>query len=262
MIRSFPEIESYLSEYAGLNPGAMPGIIGRAVERILVEKQLEDPSEYLQIMRCSPKEFDSLLEQVLVPETWFFRYPEAYRYLQRHVASRLDPNPYKFRILSVPCSTGEEPYSIAISLTEAGLRPTQFLIDAADISHTALQKARKGEYTGNSFRGTDLTYRNSYFDARSDHFQLQPRILELVKFFSWNVLQPAPPQLKSNYDVIFCRNLFIYLHRQAQRKMIATLKQLLKADGLLFTGHAEAGPFLSPAFRPLIPMKAFVHCKT
>jgi chemotaxis protein methyltransferase WspC len=265
MTRSFPEIEHYLSEYAGLNPAAIPGLVGRAVERRLAQKHLNDSSEYLQLMRSSQTEFDSLLEQVLVPETWFFRYPDAYQYMKRWAVNRLqepDRTPLrKLKIFSVPCSTGEEPYSIAIALLDAGLRPEQFQIDAADISHTALKKARTGRYTPNSFRGTDLHYRDRYFIRQSEEYELKENVLSLVKFFLWNAQEPPPPQVKSSYDIIFCRNLLIYFHPTAQKKMIGTLTQLLDSRGLLFAGHAEAGPLLSPAFRALAPMKAFVHGK-
>jgi chemotaxis protein methyltransferase WspC len=265
MTRSFPEIEHYLSEYVGLNPSAIPGIVGRAVERMLTQKKLDDAEEYLQLMKSSQREFDDLLEQVLVPETWFFRYPEAYQYLQRWALTRLQEQssvrPLQLKILSVPCSTGEEPYSIAIALLEAGLRSEQFRIDAADISHTALEKAKTGHYSQNSFRGTGQHYRQRHFTKESGNYQLNENILKLVRFFLWNVLEPPPSQIKSSYDIIFCRNLFIYFHPTAQKKMIATLTQLVDSRGLLFAGHAEAGPLLSPAFRVLAPMKAFVHCK-
>ena len=265
MTRSFPEIEHYLSEYVGLNPAAIPGMVGRAVERMLTQRKLDDASEYLQLMKSSRKEFDSLIEQVLVPETWFFRYPEAYQYLQRWALRQLQEQATtrtrKLKILSVPCSTGEEPFSIAIALLEAGLQSEQFQIDAADISQAALEKARTGRYTHNSFRGAGQHHRDRHFIRESGNYQLNKNIRELVKFFLWNVQEPTPPQIKSSYDIIFCRNLFIYFHPTAQKKMIATLTQLLDSRGLLFAGHAEAGPLLSPAFRALAPMKAFVHGK-
>ena len=265
MTRSFPEIEHFLSQYAGLNPAAVPGMVGRAVERMLTQRNLDDASEYLQLMKSSQKEFDSLLEEVLVPETWFFRYPEAYQYLQRWALTRMQEEATtrqrKLRILSVPCSSGEEPYSIAIALLEAGLRSEQFQIDAADISHTALEKAKIGRYSQNSFRGPGQHYKHRHFVNESGNYQLNTNILELVRFFLWNVLKPPPSQVKSSYDVIFCRNLFIYFHPAAQKKMIAVLKRLLDSRGLLFAGHAEAGPLLSPAFHALAPMKAFVHGK-
>ncbi len=260
MIRSFPEIESYLATYVGLDPDATPGMVGRAVERILAEKQISESSEYFQLLKSSKLELEYLLEQVLVPETWFYRYPDAYHYLKRWAGAQQNA-PNRLRILSVPCSTGEEPYSIAMTLTDAGLPPEKFLIDAADVSSKALQKADEALYSQNSFRGSDLAYRERYFQKDSGLFRLNTNIRKLVKFFVWNVQEPLPKEAKSRYDVIFCRNLFIYFHHAAQRRMIATLKQLLDPHGLLFAGHAEAGPLLSPAFQSIPPMKAFVHCK-
>jgi chemotaxis protein methyltransferase WspC len=204
---------------------------------------------------------DELLETVLVPETWFFRYPDAYHYLSRYVSTALPHRRAfgKIRILSVPCSTGEEPYSIAMTLLDSGMSAGQFQIDAADVSATALEKAQKARYTQNSFRGTNAKHPGRYFEKDSGQFQLRPEILRLVRFFHWNVQERPPAGIGPGYDIIFCRNLFIYFHRPAQKQMISTLKQLLDEDGLLFSGHAEAGPLLSPDFQPIPPMKAFVH---
>ncbi len=257
MTDSFPEIESFLRDSVGLDPDATPRMISRAVDRILSEKQIDDPALYLEILKNSESEFDYLLEHVLVPETWFFRYPETYHYLRRWAYGRTK----QLHILSVPCSTGEEPYSIVMTLLDAGLLPHQFKIDAADINARALEKARAGAYSQNSFRGFFLTHRDRYFERPPQDFRLKETLPPLVNFFLWNVQQESPPELKERYDIIFCRNLFIYFHLEAQKQMMRTLSQLLADDGLLFTGHAEAGPFLSPFFRPVAPLNAFVHRK-
>src|SRR5262249_46449070 len=143
----------------GINPEATPGMISRTVERVLADRKYNDAEELLLDLKASRKAFDLFLEQVLVPETWFFRYPDAYQYLKRWARQQIATRKH-LRILSVPCSTGEEPYSIAIALFDAGLTPQQFTIDAADISSNALKKAQAGIYTNNSFRGTDLLYRD------------------------------------------------------------------------------------------------------
>jgi chemotaxis protein methyltransferase WspC len=258
MTDTFREIEAYLHDAVGLDPAATPRMIARAVDRILSEKGISDASHYLEMLKTSESEFDYLLEHVLVPETWFFRYPEAYHYLRRWVhdqSARLS----RLHILSVPCSTGEEPYSILMTLLDAGLSPEQFMIDAADINATALEKARAGRYTQNSFRGFFLTHRDKYFEKRADDFQLKETLPPLVNFFVWNVQGEIPLELKPRYDVIFCRNLFIYFHPLAQKQTMLVLHRLLDAEGLLFTGHSEAGPFLNPLFRPILPLNAFVH---
>ena len=259
-----PEIESYLRSNAGLDPDATPGMVSRAVDRILAEKQITDPSEYLQLLKGSDSELETLLEQVLVPETWFFRYPESFHLLRRYAAEQsrqIKVSHQKLRILSVPCSSGEEPYSIAITLLEAGLQPEQFLIDAADLSKRSLMKAKSAIYSENSFRGQDLLYRDRYFHMEAGLFRLNERLRKLVKYSLWNVLKEPPKEIKSRYDIIFCRNLFIYFHPAAQTRMKGVLSQLLAPNGLLFAGHAEAGLLLNPEFRPVPPMKAFAHRK-
>jgi chemotaxis protein methyltransferase WspC len=258
-LNSYRAIEDFVRETTGINPDATPGMISRTVERILADQKYNDAEELLLDLKASKKHFDSFLEHVLIPETWFFRYPDAYHYLKRwaqHQILKRKP----LRILSVPCSTGEEPFSIAMALLDAGLLRQQFTIDAADISLNALKKAEAGIYTGNSFRGSDLHYRERYFLEKDAEFQLSPEIHSSVNFFAWNVQEPPPHNLKKHYDVIFCRNLFIYFHSAAQKRMKTLLKDLLNADGLLFTGHAESGLLLAPVFRSLPPARAFVQC--
>jgi len=235
-------------------------MISRAVERVLADQNYNDVEELLLNLKASKKHFDSFLQHVLIPETWFFRYPDAYHYLKRWARQQIVSRK-QLRMLSVPCSTGEEPFSIAMALLDAGLYRQQFTIDAADISLNALKKAEAGIYTGNSFRGSDLFYREKYFQERDAVFQLSQEIRSSVNFFAWNVQEPPPHALKKNYDVVFCRNLFIYFHAAAQKKMKTLLKDLLNADGLLFTGHAESGLLLAPVFRSLPPARAFVQCK-
>jgi chemotaxis protein methyltransferase WspC len=259
-LNSYRAIEDFIRETTGINPDATPGMISRAVERALAEQKYNDAEELLLNLKASQKHFDSFLENVLIPETWFFRYPDAYHYLKRWARQQILSKKH-LRILSVPCSTGEEPFSIAMTLRDAGLVRQQFTIDAADISLHALKKAEAGIYTGNSFRGSDLLYRERYFREKDAAFQLSPEIRSSVNFLAWNVQEPPPHGLKKNYDVIFCRNLFIYFHAAAQKGLKTLLKDLLNADGLLFTGHAESGLLLAPVFRSLPPARAFVQCK-
>jgi chemotaxis protein methyltransferase WspC len=259
-LKCYSAIETFVRESTGINPDATPGMMNRAVERILADRKYNDPEELLLDLKASKKVFDSFLEQILVPETWFFRYPEAYHYLKRWARQQIT-NRKPLRILSVPCSTGEEPFSIVMALLDAGFNRQQFIVDAADISLIALKKAEAGLYTENSFRGTDLFYREKYFQEKDSVFQLLPAIRSSVNFFVWNVQEPPPSSLKRHYDVIFCRNLFIYFHSTAQKRMKNLLNDLLDAHGLLFTGHAESGLLLAPIFRSLPPARAFVQCK-
>ena len=145
------------------------------------------------------------------------------------------------RALSVPCSTGEEPYSIAMTLLDAGLSSEKFQIDAIDISAHLLDIARLGMFGSNSFRGSELKFRNQYFQKTDAGFRLCDRVRQCVKFEQGNVLEERFRFGSEPYDFIFCRNLLIYFYNEAQGQALKSLRQLLTADGLLFVGSAETG---------------------
>jgi len=151
-----------------------------------------------------------------------------------------------YNILSLPCSTGEEPYSIAIQLLMTGLPKQRFHIDAADISSQALQHAEAAVYYEHSFRHHDLSFRNKYFDALFDariqrpYWKLHPHVQQCISFHLANILQPCPT-LKPTYDIIFCRNLLIYFDEETKTKALRRLSAMLNPNGFLFLGHAGGG---------------------
>ena len=131
--------------------------------RSLGLRRLED---YEQFLDSSRAEWNELVESVVVTETWFFRDPEIYRRFRSPGASRngCPPiQPLPLRLLSIPCASGEEPYSLVMALLDAGVAPDRFQIDAVDISARALARAERGVYGRNSFRGKDLAFRDRYF---------------------------------------------------------------------------------------------------
>jgi chemotaxis protein methyltransferase WspC len=242
------QIIALLRETLGLDVASVGvSLIERAIKRRVSANNLRDISQYAELLQRSQPELQSLYEAVIIPETFFFRYPESYAALRQIVGEQF-LGTRKLRALSVPCSTGEEPYSIAMTLLDAGLSSEKFQIDAIDISAHLLNVARLGLFGSNSFRGSDLRFRNQYFHEADAGFRLCDRVRQCVKFEQGNVLQ-EPFRLGSGpYDFIFCRNLLIYFYPQAQNQMLESLRQLLTADGLLFVGSAETGLLTQHSF--------------
>jgi chemotaxis protein methyltransferase WspC len=143
------------------------------------------------------------------------------------------------RILSLPCSTGEEPYSIAMALLDAGLKPHQFKVEGMDVSPLSVEKARRALYGKNSFRGQDIAFRDRHFTAENDVYRLSERVLEQVRLQVGNLLDPALLASEPPYDFVFCRNLLIYFDQPTQRQVFEVLKRLTHVDGVLFIGPAE-----------------------
>ena len=232
----------FLKERIGLDVTSVgPAIIERAVRQRSVAAQAASADEYWHALQGSRDEQQALIEAVIVPETWFFRYPESFATLAKLANKRLGEinNLRALRILSLPCSTGEEPYSIAMALLDAGLKPHQFKVDGMDVSPLSVDKARRALYGKNSFRGDDIAYRDRHFIAEGDGYRLDPRVQEQVRLQVGNLLDPALLAGEPPFDFVFCRNLLIYFDQPTQKQVFEVLKRLTHDDGVLFIGPAE-----------------------
>jgi chemotaxis protein methyltransferase WspC len=230
-------VADLLARRIGLDPATLGlSVLSTAVSDAMRALGLTDPHAYADRLAERPAEFAALAERLVVSETWFFRGAGLFDELARAVAT-WPSRP--FRALSLPCSTGEEPYSLAIALLEAGLDPKGWVIDALDLSGRLLEAARRGVYRDFSFRQTDPALRARYFRPVAGGWELIPGLRGLVRFAVGNVLDPALPASGGPYDLVLCRNLLIYLTPPARQQAVATLERLLTPGGLLAVGHAE-----------------------
>jgi chemotaxis protein methyltransferase WspC len=188
-----------------------------------------------------PAQLQALIEAVVVPETWFFRDAEAFNALVKLARVQLLDQPFKpVRILCMPCSTGEEAYTAAMAMLDAGIAPERFSIDAIDISGRALDLARHAHYGGNAFRSRALGFRERFFVQAGDQWGLLPEVTERVQFRQANLLT-LDPQTVEPFDFVFCRNVLIYFDRRTQHAAMRVLDGLLASGGTLFVGPAETG---------------------
>jgi chemotaxis protein methyltransferase WspC len=241
------QVEALLARVLGLDPASL----GTTAVRELVDGRLRargasDEATYLRMLETDKDELEQLLEAAVVHETWFFREPVAFECLKAFAEQRASRGAPALRVLSVPCSTGEEPYSIAMTLLDAGLATSAFAIEAVDVSEPALAAARRAVYGKNSFRGGQKA-NEAYFAARGSTFELRESVRRAVRFSAGNLLDPTlfPGQ---TFDVVFCKNLLIYLDRAARKTAVATIARLLAPAGLLFAGHSESQEYLSLGF--------------
>ncbi|WP_180699285.1 CheR family methyltransferase [Pseudomonas crudilactis] len=232
----------FLKERIGLDVTSVgPAIIERALRQRTTLSQAAHADEYWQLLQGSRDEQQALIEAVIVPETWFFRYPESFATLGKLARNRLAElnNMRALRILSLPCSTGEEPYSIAMALLDAGLKPHQFKVDGMDVSPLSVEKARRALYGKNSFRGQDLDFRERHFTPEQDGHRVNENVREQVRLQVGNVLNPTLLASEPAFDFVFCRNLLIYFDQPTQKLVFEVLKRLTHFDGVLFIGPAE-----------------------
>ena len=257
---TFNKIGALLKDAMGLDVASIGApALEHAVRKRLAACGLVDTSAYLEHLGSSNTELQELIEAVVVPETWFFRDREAFAALVRNVhdpASGLQARG-KMRLLSLPCSTGEEPYTIAMALLDAGIGAQRFEIDAFDISAAAIARACRGVYGGNSFRGEDLGFRDRHFEPAGRGFRLRDAARAQVRFRQANFLAADFHPAARQYDTIFCRNMLIYFDSVTQGRAVAVLKRLLAPTALLFVGPSETGLFLNHGFDPLPSPCAF-----
>jgi chemotaxis protein methyltransferase WspC len=232
--------------------------IERAVLARLASCKLDERG-YRELLGSSATELQNLVEQVVVPETWFFRDREAFRALANCALEQWLPThpDGELRLLSLPCSTGEEPYSMAMALLQARFPADRYSVDAVDISAAALGRAKEAEYGKNSFRGTDLAFREHFFAPTALGFRLDAAVRERVTFHQGNLFGADALPGIGEYDFIFCRNLLIYFDRERQNRAVRLLAGLLRPHGVLFVGPSESGLMFDNGFVSLRVRLAF-----
>jgi len=233
------ELEALLAERIGLDPSTVGnGLLDRALHARMAARGLARPEEYLDLLRRSPAEQEELVEEVVIPESWFFRDGRPFTLFGEFARGRAAGGAV-VRALSLPCAAGEEPYSLAITLLEAGLPAARWVLHGVDISARVLVRAARGVYRENAFRGSDPALRVRYFEAGPQGFEIAPAVRAAVRFVHGNLLDPALLKGEAPYDAIFCRNVLIYLDPASRRRAVETLDRLLAPAGMLFLGHAD-----------------------
>jgi chemotaxis protein methyltransferase WspC len=247
--------QSLLREATGLN--LSKSVVDRAIKNRMEQTAASDAESYLQQM--TPQEMTALVELVVVPESWFYRDQQAFYAMADFVRARLASDSGRLvRILSIPCAGGEEPYTMAMVLTDAGIPPDHFMIDAFDISPTCVARAKSGIYGRNAFRAQDLAFRERHFSSAGDgDYRINDSIRKQVRFKQGNLLEFDLSTRSGYYDVVFCRNLLIYFDKPTTKAAIGKLEALLQDDGQLFAGYAEVPSFCQHGFSPLPYNQAF-----
>ncbi|MBU0700496.1 hypothetical protein KKE26_04275 [bacterium] len=234
---------------------------------------LKDYREYYRFINFNPRgeeEFKELMNLLTVGETYFFRDAKHFEILDKYILP--DVIKYKkemgdnsIRIWSAGCSTGEEPYSIAMFLLGNLTIPSLWDIEilATDVSTKALQKARDGVYTKWSLRAIDRKYTQKYFTTTENRFLLNDEIKKMVKFEYFNLIrEPYPLTKMGNYwDIILCKNVTIYFKVDSTRRVIHDFYQSLRDGGTLFIGMSESLFQISDEFNLIEHDNCFLYKK-
>ncbi|QBI02941.1 CheR family methyltransferase [Pseudoduganella albidiflava] len=226
-------------------------VLGRMAATGIADRQQYDAG-------IGDTELAALVELVVVPESWLFRDPQAFVLAAAYTQRRLAAGERRLvRMLSIPCAGGEEPYTLAMALADAGVPPEAFAIDAVDLSTACIARAQEGLYGRNAFRGKDVSFRDRHFTHEGDDlYRIDAGLRRRVRFRQGNLLTTELAPARS-YDVIFCRNLLIYFDVPTTAAAIARLAALLADDGILLAGYAEVPSFVQNGFTPLPYRQAF-----
>jgi chemotaxis protein methyltransferase WspC len=233
--------ELLLRDWIGLDAATIgQASVSRAVRDRMTSLGLDDVEAYVAAVRADPAERDRLVEQVIVAESWFFRDRQVFDFVADFALTIAAlPGRSPVRILCAPCASGEEPSSVAMALLDAGLAPAQFAIDAVDVSHAALERARRGRYSANAFRNADCSFRDRWFRMDGSAATIDDRVRTCVRYAWANILDRGFAEGREPYDIVFCRNLLIYLTPEARGAVERTLDRLIRPDGVLVLGAAE-----------------------
>ena len=257
-----------IAERSGIyfDPAKQESLKDNLLQR-MAECGLTNFSDYLDLLSspAGSKEFDLLLDLITVPETYFFRDRAQFSALERLVIPEtIKKKSYpgaSLRIWSAGCSTGEEPYTIAMIVAAAKVDiPIQIL--ATDVSNHALEAARQGVYNGRSVRDVPPEYLKRFFSKKGGQYSLNESVKQMVEFRYFNLVsEPYPLVEMSGWDIIFCRNVTIYFQTDATRKVIHNLHQSLREGGYLFAGYSESLRYISDGFNTLQMEGAFFYQK-
>ena len=243
------------------------GLLMEKLEPLAQERGCQSFLDYYYLLKYEENgsaDWERVADALAVPETYFWREESQIRTLVDVIV----PQWFKrtsgpLRIWSAACSSGEEPYSIAIALSEAGWGNHPIEIRASDASLYALEKARQAVYRENSFRALPAELREKYFSpAEKGQWTLQPEIRQRIIFQRANLLAPAEINDLARAHVIFCRNVFIYFSPHAIRLTLATFAARMPVNGYLFVGAAESLLRLTADFQLREIGSAFVYVRT
>jgi chemotaxis protein methyltransferase CheR len=224
--------------------------------------------DYYRVLAEDEREFNELMNLVTINETSFFRFPQQFEAFQTRVLPEImaaKPQSNKtIRVWSAGCSTGEEPYSLGMTLLDAGILGLGWTpqILGTDVSTRALAIAQKASYGRRTMLNVSKEVVARHFEPADDGYRVAPHVRGLVDFGYHNLIkEPYPLSLMGNWDVIFCRNVTIYFRLDSTRRVVSNFFNSLNPGGYLFIGHSETLSSISDEFEPVEVGGVFLYRK-
>ncbi len=247
--KQFEALRKVIYQRAGIHfPDGKKYILESRLSHRLTELEMDDFDQYLSFLTMGPyqsDEFQEMFNRITINETSFFRNePQLDVFEKRVLPELLDArkSTKRLRIWSAACSTGEEPYTLAILVHRTlGVRLADWRIEilGTDISERAVDFAVEAKYTDYAMRSTHASVRDRYFKHEGPYWLLSDQIKPMVSFEVQNLKDRLAAKRHGIWDIIFCRNVMIYFDDQMKAQVLNTFADQLADDGTLFIGHSE-----------------------
>jgi len=251
------EIRMLIEERTGIHfDESRERFLSTRVHEHMHEKGYARGNDLLRAIKKPNVEYESLVERLLTQETSFFRYPAVYEAFEKRVlpelhVSKFWKNPRTLRVWSAGCSTGEEPYSIAITIADSLSFADAWNVEilATDVGRQALKNAEKGIYSGRSLASVNETQLSTHFTQVEGKYHVKPRLRKMISFAPMNL---ASPVYVGRMDLIFCMNVMIYFTEERRRALVQRFYEALEPGGYLFLGHSESISKMPVKFQAIV----------
>lgn len=245
----FTKLGKVIYERSGIHfPDTKKYVLESRLSRRLQELEMDDYDQYISFLTMGPyqqEEFQEMFNKITINETSFFRNEPQLAVFENQILPELleaRKGQKRLRIWSAACSSGEEPFTLAIQVHRSlGVRLMDWRIEilGTDISELALSTALSGRYTDYALRTTPPTMKQRYFKHAGAFWELDPTIRQMVNFEVLNLKDRLAAKRHGQWDVIFCRNVLIYFDNAMKTQVVGTFAEQLRPDGTLFIGHSE-----------------------
>lgn len=215
------------------------------LDKLLRKNNLDSYDEYFQLLTTGANKqyWVEFVNEITVHHSSFFRENNHFEFIRSQLRLIFEKNERilknnEIRFWSAGCSTGEEPYTLGMVLTEWLPPEVAIRILATDISHHTVAAAQSGQYPLTIKKDMDPYFLTQYFNRNEDVYEVKASVKELITFRQFNLMDPFPFQ--STFDIIFCRNVMIYFNAEIQQQLVQKFHEVLAPGGLLFIGHSES----------------------
>lgn len=228
----------------------------RRIESLITRNNFDSYEKYFDALNKDTALLEEFVDYLTINVSEFYRNPQQWYILEKDILPNLFKNKNKIKIWSAACSTGEEPYSLAMLLTKF-LPLNQINIIATDIDKGALAKAHKGIYSKKSVENLPKNFINQFFNIDGDNYKISNEIKSRINFSQHNLLED---RYHDNCDLIVCRNVMIYFTEETKNEMYYKFYKSLNNSGILFVGSTEQ--IILPHRYKLEPVKTFFYTKS